>query len=204
MTQTKLTTKENLMPFILITALFFLWGIAQGMLDVLNKHFQVILHISRARSGLIQFSLYVAYFSLALPAGLFMKKYGYRRGIIVGLLFFSGSAFFIAVTTPFESFWRFLAGLFILGCGLTTLETAANPYTTVLGPPETAERRINLAQSFNGLAWTVGPLIGLYVYGNSGSGQGEKLDSLMWPYLIIGSVDKHIGCGKMATDGTHL
>jgi FHS family L-fucose permease-like MFS transporter len=188
MTYTKLTTKENLFPFILITALFFLWGIAHGLLDVLNKHFQVILQISKARSGLIQFAMYMAYFTMALPAGLFMKRFGYRRGIILGLLLFAGSAFLIAATTSLESFWIFLVCLFTLGCGLTTLETAANPYTTKLGLPESAERRINLSQSFNGLAWTVGPLIGLYIYGNTGTQEGEKLASLVLPYLIIGAV----------------
>jgi FHS family L-fucose permease-like MFS transporter len=188
MTHAKLTTEENLFPFILITALFFLWGIAHGLLDVLNKHFQVILQISKARSGLIQFAMYMAYFTMALPAGLFMKRFGYRKGIILGLLLFAGSAFLISATTSLESFWIFLVCLFTLGCGLTTLETAANPYTTKLGPPESAERRINLSQSFNGLAWTVGPLIGLYIYGNTGSQQGEKLGSLMLPYLIIGAV----------------
>ncbi len=85
MIHAKLTTKENLFPFILITALFFLWGIAHGLLDVLNKHFQVILQISKARSGLIQFAVYMAYFTMALPAGLFLKRFGYRKGIILGL-----------------------------------------------------------------------------------------------------------------------
>ena len=188
MTRARLTTRENLVPFILVTALFFLWGIAHGLLDVLNKHFQEILQISKARSGLIQFAMYTAYFTMALPAGFFMKRHGYRKGIILGLLLFAGGAFLIAGTTAFESFWIFLACLFILGCGLTTLETAANPYTTKLGPPETAERRINLSQSFNGLAWTVGPLIGLYIYGTGRVEEGEKLSSLMLPYTIIGSV----------------
>ncbi|MDE3058869.1 MAG: sugar MFS transporter [Bacteroidota bacterium] len=187
MERTSLTTKEYLFPFVLITTLFFLWGIAHGMLDVLNKHFQVILQLSKARSGLIQFAMYMAYFLMALPAGLFMKRYGYRKGIILGLLLFAGGAFLVAGTTSLESFWVFLICLFVLGCGLATLETAANPYTTKLGPPETAERRINLSQSFNGLAWTVGPLIGLYIYGNGGN-DGEQLHSLMLPYFVIGLV----------------
>jgi FHS family L-fucose permease-like MFS transporter len=137
---------------------------------------------------MIQFAMYMAYFLMALPAGYFMKRYGYRKGIILGLLLFAGGAFLIAGTTSLESFWVFLICLFILGCGLATLETAANPYTTKLGPPETAERRINLSQSFNGMAWTVGPLIGLSIYGNKGLGDGEKLGSLLLPYLFIGSV----------------
>jgi len=188
MTHTKLTTKEYLIPFIMITALFFLWGIAHGLLDVLDKHFQDILRISKAQSAMIQFSLYTAYFSMALPAGFFMKRFGYRKGIIFGLSLFAGGAFLIAGTTFLESYWVFLTCLFILGCGLTMLETAANPYTTKLGPPETAERRINFSQSFNGLAWTVGPLIGLYIYSKTDVSDGEKLSSLMPPYLIIGLV----------------
>jgi MFS transporter, FHS family, L-fucose permease len=188
MSRNKLTTKENLVPFMLITALFFLWGMAHGMLDVLNKHFQIILEISKAKSGLIQFAMYMAYFSMALPAGYFMRRFGYKKGIILGLLLFSAGALLIAVTTSFESFWLFLIFLFMLGCGLATLETAANPYTTKLGPSESGERRINFSQSFNGLAWTVGPLIGIFIYNNSTNAQGEKLSSLMLPYMVIGFV----------------
>jgi FHS family L-fucose permease-like MFS transporter len=188
MKKSNLTTREFLIPFILISSLFFLWGTAHGLLDVLNKHFQELLQMSKARSGLIQFSVYMAYFLMALPAGLFMKRFGYRKGIILGLLLFSGGAFLIAGTARFGSFWVFLSCLFILGCGLATLETAANPYTTKLGPPESAERRINFSQSFNGLAWVVGPLIGLYIYRNKGIESQGKLASLILPYMIIGLV----------------
>jgi FHS family L-fucose permease-like MFS transporter len=186
MAHQKLTTKENLLPFILITALFFLWGMAHGMLDVLNKHFQDVLHITKMKSGLIQMSVYTAYFLMALPAGMFMKRFGYKKGIIFGLSLFAIGAYIIvpASLIPSEwAFWIFLTGLFILGCGLATLETAANPYTTKLGPPETAERRINLSQSFNGLAWIVGPIIGgLFILGNKG------MTSLAMPYFVIGSI----------------
>ncbi|MBN1413903.1 MAG: sugar MFS transporter [Bacteroidales bacterium] len=184
----KLTTKEYLLPFILISSLFFLWGIAHGMVDTLNKHFQEILHMSKSQSGLIQFALYMAYFTMALPAGYFMRKFGYKRGIIFGLSLFAAGALLIAGTTSFESFWLFLIFLFILGCGLATLETAANPYTTKLGPKESAERRINFSQSFNGLAWVLGPMIGLFIYGNQGVAPGEKLSSMILPYTIIGLV----------------
>jgi FHS family L-fucose permease-like MFS transporter len=181
----RLTTRENLMPFILISMLFFLWGIAHGMLDTLNKHFQDILELSKAKSGMIQFSVYLAYFGMALPAGYFMKKFGYKRGIILGLSLFAAGALLIALTTSFESFWIFLICLFILGCGLATLETAANPYTTRLGPTESAERRINFSQSFNGLAWVIGPLIGLYIYKGQSVTEGEKLSSMVLPYIFI-------------------
>jgi FHS family L-fucose permease-like MFS transporter len=184
----KLTSRENLVPFILITALFFLWGIAHGMLDTLNKHFQDMLELSKAKSGMIQFSVYAAYFTMALPAGYFMNKFGYKRGIILGLSLFATGALLIAGTASFESFWIFLICLFILGCGLATLETAANPYTTKLGPKETAERRINFSQSFNGLAWVIGPLIGLYIYKRGDVTEGEKLTSMILPYIVIAAV----------------
>jgi MFS transporter, FHS family, L-fucose permease len=188
MNKHKLTTKDYLVPFILISSLFFLWGIAHGMLDTLNKHFQDMLHMSKAQSGMIQFSVYTAYFGMALPAGYFMRRFGYKKGIILGLSLFAAGAFLIAATTSFESFWIFLICLFILGCGLATLETAANPYTTKLGPKESAERRINFSQSFNGLAWVIGPLIGLFIYGNNGAAPGEKLSSMILPYSVIGGV----------------
>ena len=182
----KLVSEGFLVPFILISSLFFLWGIAHGMLDTLNKHFQDMLQMSKAQSGMIQFSVYTAYFGMALPAGYFMRRFGYKRGIILGLSLFSSGAFLIAATTSFESFWIFLICLFIMGCGLATLETAANPYTTKLGPKESAERRINFSQSFNGLAWVIGPLIGLFIYSNNSSAEGEKLSSMILPYCIIG------------------
>jgi FHS family L-fucose permease-like MFS transporter len=184
----KLVSPGFFIPFVLITSLFFLWGIAHGMLDTLNKHFQDMLQMSKAQSGMIQFSVYTAYFGMALPAGFFMKRFGYKRGIILGLTLFSSGAFLIAATTSFESFWIFLICLFIMGCGLATLETAANPYTTKLGPKESAERRINFSQSFNGMAWVIGPLIGLFIYGNNSSVEGEKLSSMILPYCVIGGI----------------
>jgi FHS family L-fucose permease-like MFS transporter len=168
--------------------LFFLWGIAHGMIDTLDKHFQQILHLKKWQSSFIQFSLYGAYFAMALPAGFFMRKFGYKKGIILGLLLFASGAFLIGSTTSFESFWIFLTCLFILGCGLATLETAANPYTTKLGPKDSAERRINFSQSFNGLAWVIGPLIALSIYGNQSFVEGEKMLSLILPLAIIGLV----------------
>jgi len=178
-----------LLPFMLVTSLFLLWGFAHGLLDVLNKHFQNILHVSKAQSGFVQFSLYIGYLVMAVPAGLIMKRFGYKRGIIFGLLLFATGAFLFYPVAKLGSFWPFLIALFVIACGLTCLETAANPYTTVLGPKESASQRINFAQSFNGLGWILGPLIGgLLIFGateNDGSG---KFDSLLTPYMIIGSV----------------
>lgn len=185
----KLTTKEYLVPFILISSLFFLWGSAHGMLDVLNAHFQSVLKISKAESGLIQFSVYMAYFSMALPAGYFMRKFGYKKGIIMGLLFFSVGAYIIVPASMQQSYNLFLIGLFIMGCGLATLETAANPYTTKLGDKESAERRINFSQSFNGLAWIFGPIFATYfILGGEEGKPTDGLNSMIAPYAGIGTV----------------
>jgi FHS family L-fucose permease-like MFS transporter len=188
MSHPKLISKEYKLPYIFITSLFFLWGLAHGMLDTLDKHFQQILHLHKWQSSFIQFALYGAYFSMAIPAGMFMKRYGYKKGIVLGLLLFASGALLIAATAGFESFWIFLTCLFLLGCGLATLETAANPYTTKLGPRETAERRINLSQSFNGLAWVLGPLIALYIYNSTSEVEGEKFYSTILPMLVIGLI----------------
>lgn len=175
-------------PFVAITTLFFLWGIAHGMLDTLDKNFQMMLHLEKWQSSFIQFSLYGAYFGMAIPAGLFMRKHGYKKGIVLGLLLFASGALIAAGTAPLQSFILFLVCLLIVGAGLATLETAANPYTTKLGPPETAERRINFSQSFNGLAWVIGPLIALYIYGNQSHVEGKKMISIVLPFAIIGLV----------------
>lgn len=173
-------------PFAAISSLFFLWGIAHGMLDTLDKNFQEMLHLKKWQSSMIQSALYGAYFLMAVPAGIFMKKYGYKKGILFGLILFASGALLSAATAPLQSFVLFLLCLLVIGSGLTTLETAANPYTTKLGPPETAERRINFSQSFNGLAWTIGPLIALYIYGNRSHVEGEKMMSIVLPFLLIG------------------
>ncbi|MCH5716317.1 MFS transporter [Niabella hibiscisoli] len=121
-------------PFAAISALFFLWGVAHGMLDTLDKNFQDMLHLKKWQSSFIQVSLYGAYFLMAIPAGLFMKKYGYKKGVIFGLILFATGALLAAATAPLQSFVLFLLCLLVIGAGLTTLETAANPYTTKLGP----------------------------------------------------------------------
>ena len=183
----KLVYDGFLVPFILVTSLFFLWGFAHGCIDVLNKHFQELLSMSRAKSAFIQFVFYGAYFLMAVPAGMLMQKVGYKRGIIIGLLLFAGGAFLMFPATFIQTFGSFLICLFIIACGLTCLETAANPYTTVLGPPDYAERRINFSQSFNGLGWIAGPLVGgMLIF--SGSGGGNKFSTIALPYMLIGTL----------------
>lgn len=183
----KLVYREYLIPFILVTSLFFLWGFAHGCLDVLNKHFQELLNMSKARSAFVQFVFYGGYFLMAIPAGLLMQKFGYKRGIIFGLLLFAGGAFLMLPATLIQTFGSFLFCLFIIACGLTCLETAANPYTTVLGPPEFGARRINFSQSFNGLGWIAGPLVGgMLIF--SVNGNSNKFASIALPYLLIGTL----------------
>ena len=122
-----------LFPFILISSLFLMWGFAHGLLDVLNKHFQEAFTMSKAESGLVQFSTYIAYGLIAFPAGIFMRKYGYQKGIILGLIVYAIGAFSFIPAAYGTSPAPFLVALFIVACGLCVLETAANPYSTVLG-----------------------------------------------------------------------
>jgi FHS family L-fucose permease-like MFS transporter len=134
--------RKYLVPFILITSLFFLWGFARAILDVLNKHFQNALHISITHSALIQVTTYLGYFLMAIPAGFFINRYGYRRGVVFGLLLFGVGALLFIPGAAVGSFSAFLLCLFIIGCGLVFLETAANPYVTELGAKETATSRL--------------------------------------------------------------
>lgn len=178
-----LVKKEYLIPFILVTSLFFLWGFAHAILDVLNKHFQDALVMTKTRSALIQAMMYTGYFTMAIPAGLFINRYGYRIGVVFGLILYGiGSLLFIP-SESLMSFGFFLFSLFVIGCGLTFLETAANPYVTELGDRETAASRLNLAQSFNGLGCICAPVIGgLLLFSG-----GEKA-SISLPYTVMGIV----------------
>lgn len=171
-----------LWPFILVTTLFFLWGVAHSILDVLNKHFQETLHIDKTQSALVQAVVYGGYFLMALPAGWIIRRFGYRTGVIAGLMLYGVGALLFIPGGSIQSFPFFLLSLFIIGCGLTCLETAANPYVTVLGDSEGAEQRINLSQSFNGLGWIVGPLVGGYFAFSQGGG------NISLPYAVIGVV----------------
>ena len=167
-----------LVPFLIISSLFFMWGFAHGILEVLNPHFQESFHISKAMSALTQAAVYGAYFLMALPAGWIIRRWGYRRGVITGLVLFGIGALMFIPGSRINSFYFFVLSLFVIGCGLTCLETSANPYTTVLGHPDKAESRINLSQSLNGIGWIVGPLVG-----------GQLLFSgvnIAIPYALVG------------------
>jgi len=185
----RLVTRDFIVPFILVTSLFFLWGVAHSLLDVLNKHFQDILGITKARSGLVQAALYGGYFIMAIPAGLFMNRLGYRKGIITGLLLYAAGAFLFWPATFIQTFEFTLLCLFIIACGLTFLETAANLYSSVLGPRDTSEQRLTLSQSFNGLGWIIGPALGgMLILGGNGDNGANKFSSMALPYMLIGVV----------------
>jgi FHS family L-fucose permease-like MFS transporter len=185
----RLVTREFLVPFILVTSLFLLWGVAHSLLDVLNKHFQDILGITKSRSGLVQAALYGGYFIMAIPAGFFMNRLGYKKGIITGLLLYAAGAFLFWPATSIQTFGFTLFCLFIIACGLTFLETAANPYSSVLGPEGTSEQRLTLSQSFNGLGWIIGPALGgMLILGDNGGPEANKFASMALPYMIVGSV----------------
>ena len=162
--------KNYRLPFILITCLFLLWGFAHSLLDILNKHFQDALHLTKAQSGMVQASAYGAYFLMALPAGYIARKYGYKKGVLAGLILFAIGCFWFVPAVSINEFWAFLFGLLIIFCGLTCLETVANPYTTILGDAKFAASRINLAQTFNAIGWILGPLVGsLLIFKSTGS-----------------------------------
>lgn len=178
--------EQYIVPFVLIISLFFLWGFAHAILDVLNKHFQELLHINKSVSALIQAMMYMGYFVMAVPAGLFISRFGYRRGVVFGLVLYGiGSLLFIP-GQEWMSYRMFLFALFVIGCGLTFLETAANPYATELGPRETAASRLNFAQSFNGLGCICAPILtGLLLFSeDGGSGSGN----VALPYACMGVV----------------
>ncbi len=152
--------KKYLLPFILITSLFFLWGMAHGLDGILIPHLRKSCQLNNRQSTLIDTAIFLAYFIMAIPAGMIIKKIGYKNSIITGLLVFAAGAFLFVPAANTRTYELFLLALFVIGCGLTILETSANPYAAILGPPESSSKRLNLAASFNGLAVTIAPLLG--------------------------------------------
>jgi FHS family L-fucose permease-like MFS transporter len=180
--------KNYAITFALVSTLFFLWGFCNGMIDVLNKHFQNSLHVSKAASGFVQFANFIGYFVMAVPSGLLAKRFGYKGGIIIGLVLIAAGAFFFIPATWIGTFAAFLTCLFILAAGLTILETIANPYTTVLGPPISGAARINLAQTCNALGTFFGPLLaGAFILSSTGEANTSN-STLYIPYLFIAAM----------------
>lgn len=170
--------RNYLLPFILISLLFFLWGFAHSILEVLNPHFQESFRISKTMASLVQAAVYGGYFLMAMPAGYIISRWGYKVGVLVGLVLYGVGALLFIPGAEINSFYFFVFSLFVIGCGLTCLETSANPYTTVLGDPLKAESRINLSQCLNGLGWIAGPYVGGMLLFSG--------ESIAVPYAIVG------------------
>ncbi|KZT62762.1 MFS general substrate transporter, partial [Calocera cornea HHB12733] len=172
-----------LFSFLLVTLLFFTWGFAYGLLDVLNKHFQVIFGISKLQSTLLQLAYFGSYFGWPPFAGMFMRRYGYKKGIHLGLTFYSLGAVFFWPSAVFAKYGGFVGCTFVIGCGLSTLEVAANSYITVLGTPKFAAARLNFAQGFQGIASFAGPMIASRWFF---TGANEySLATVQWVYLAV-------------------
>jgi len=172
------------LPFCLVSSLFLLWGFCNGLIDVMDKHFQDELHLTKAQSAWVQTAHYLGYALMALPAGLIARLIGYKGGILTGLLIVSAGGFWFIAATAISSFWAFLLGVSVIAMGLTILETVANPYTTALGPKDYAPFRINLAQSLNGIGWMLGPLVGgAFFY--SAAGIEASHAQLQLPYVGV-------------------
>lgn len=152
--------KSYLFPFILVTSLFFLWALIHNMSPILIPHLKKACQLSDMQSAFIDSAVFAAYFLMALPAGAVMRKFGYKAGIIFGLCLYAVGAFLFIPAASVRDYNFFLIALFIIATGLTFLETAANPYVSILGSPETSTTRLNLAQSFNGVGAMVGPILG--------------------------------------------
>lgn len=187
--------KSYLVPFILVTSLFFLWGLANILNSALIAHFQPVFDIGSAEALLVETAFYFGYFTIAIPAGLFMEKFSYKKGLIMGLLLYAIGAFLFIPAAKTLTFGFFLVALYIIASGLAFLETGANPYVILLGKPETGTVRLNTAQTFNGLALIFGPLIaGEFIFsGNEGtlSTLAEKqqaADAVIFPYATIGCI----------------
>lgn len=186
------TGKRYLVPLILVTSLFFLWGMANILNSALISHFQPVFSISRAQALLVETAFYLGYFTIAIPAGLFMEKYSYKKGILLGLLLYAAGALLFIPAAYMLTFGFFLVALYIIASGLAFLETAANPYVTILGPAHTSVQRLNFSQSFNGVALVVGPWIaGQFIFaGNEGdmttlAEKQEAAQAVIFPYVLI-------------------
>ncbi len=186
--------KFFLVPFVLVTSLFFLWGMANILNGALITHFQPVFEIPRALALLVETAFYLGYFTIAIPAGLFMEKYSYKKGIVFGLLLYAVGALLFVPAAKMLVFGFFLVALYIIASGLAFLETAANPYITILGGEKQAVQRLNLAQSFNGVALVVGPYLAgeLIFKGNEGdmstlTEKQQAAEAVILPYVLIAS-----------------
>ncbi|WP_454832406.1 L-fucose:H+ symporter permease [Pseudoxanthomonas wuyuanensis] len=196
--------RAAILPLVLIVSLFFLWGMANNLNDILIKQFKKAFELSDFQAGLVQSAFYLGYFVFAIPAGMFMRRYSYKAAIILGLLLYAAGAFLFYPAAQAHTYNLFLLALFVIASGLAFLETTANPLVTVLGPAEGAARRLNLAQAFNPLGSITGILIGQHFIFSGVEHSAADLEAMtpaarqafyvaessavQTPYLVIGAV----------------
>jgi FHS family L-fucose permease-like MFS transporter len=194
-------TSRHRFAFAMIATLFFMWGFVHNLDPILIPHLKRSFSLSVLQSSLVDSAVFIAYFVMALPAGFLIRRTGYKNTIVAGLLMFAAGAFLFIPAANTQQYTFFLGALFIIACGLTTLETAANPYAALLGAPERAARRLNLAQAFNGMAATLAPIIGARLILVHGASDAElqampaaarqlalaaEASSVKTPYLVLG------------------
>ncbi|MDQ1091706.1 FHS family L-fucose permease-like MFS transporter [Xanthomonas sacchari] len=197
-------TRTALAPLVLIVSLFFLWGMANNLNDILIKQFKKAFALTDLQAGLVQSAFYLGYFVFAIPAAMFMRRYSYKAAVVLGLLLYAIGAFLFYPAAQVHTYWLFLLALFVIASGLAFLETTANPLVTVLGPAEGAARRLNLAQAFNPLGSITGILVGQHFILSGVEHTPQALAAMapaareaffateslavQTPYLIIGAV----------------
>jgi FHS family L-fucose permease-like MFS transporter len=182
----QITTRQSIIPVTLVTVLFFLWGFAYGLLDVLNSRFQVALNITKGESSGLQAAYFGAYFIGPLTySGWFVRKFGYRYTFILGLLIYCVGALMFWPSAVKRSFGGFCGSMFIVGSGLSTLETSANPYIAVCGPPRWSEFRLELSQSFQAVGSVIAPVLASYVIFKNVGTDGKDLAAVQYVYLGI-------------------
>lgn len=191
-------TTASSIAYVLVLSLFFLWGVANNLNDILIKQFKNAFELSDFRAGLVQSAFYMGYFLLALPASMVTRRYGYKAALVVGLSLYALGALSFYPAASYRTYGLFLAALFVIASGLSFLETAANPLVTVLGPEEGAARRLNVAQSFNPLGSITGVLIGRFWIFSGTDNSTHRVNEMVahaaqaqavkGPYLVIAAV----------------
>jgi len=182
-----LTERRYVLPLILITSLFFLWAVGVNLNDILIPHLKGAFHLTDFQSSFVQVAFFGGYFLAAWPAGRVMEKIGYQRGIVCGLLICACGAFLFIPAASVREYAVFLLGLFVMACGQSFLEVSANPYVTFLGPPQTSEQRLNVAQSFNAVGAVVTPILGsTFILSRAHAAPaGSEADVVRMPYLVM-------------------
>lgn len=205
MSQHKVVSKETIIPFVLVTALFYLWALPNNLNDILIPQFMKSFELNRLQAGLVQSAFYLGYFLLAMPAAMIMDKYNYKTGLIIGLLLFGTGCYLFWPAAVLGSYVFFLTALFVIATGLAFLETGSNSFISVLGDPATAAQRLNLSQAFNPLGAMSGVLVGTFFIFSGKELPASQVEAMKLagtykpylhseilrvvpPYLVIGSV----------------